>query len=159
MALKIPHCPRCSGACELKTLPAASGQDGPLAITLRELPVFQCAKGHRVPVHRDFMLWLIQEIRARAGALDAGREEGLLFKKRLCGGCGKELAAKPERRQAYPHDLAYEGLAPFRLELEVPLYRCAGCGREQVRSMSELHRHVAPAIVGVNDAAGFPHSG
>lgn len=34
MALKIPHCARCSGVCELKTLPSVSGEDGPLKVTL-----------------------------------------------------------------------------------------------------------------------------
>jgi len=102
MALKILHCASCSGACELKTLPSVSGEDGPLKLTLLELPVFACAKNHKAPVHRDFMLWLIQEIRAREAQIAAGREEGMIFKKHLCGGCGKELASKPERRQAFP---------------------------------------------------------
>ena len=33
------------------------------------------------------------------------------------------------------------------------------CGKEQIRSTKELHGHVAQAVVGINDAAGFPHSG
>jgi hypothetical protein len=159
MALKIPHCPMCSGTCELRTVPAVSGEDGNLKLTVRDLPVFQCAKNHKVPVHRDFMLWLIQEIRAREAQIAVGKEQGMIFKKHLCAGCGKELSAKPERRQAYPHDLKYEDLAPFKLEVELPVYKCAGCGKEQIRSAKELHGHVPAAVVGINDAAGFPHSG
>ena len=159
MALKIPHCASCSGACELKTLPSVSGEDGPLKLTLLELPVFACAKNHKAPVHRDFMLWLIQEIRAREAQIAAGREEGVIFKKHLCGGCGKELAARPERRQAFPYELKYAELAPFKLQVEMPLYKCTGCGKEQVRSTKDLHGHVPSAIVGINDGAGFPHSG
>ena len=79
MALKIPHCARCSGACELKTLPSVSGEDGPLKLTLLEMPVFACEKNHQAPVHRDFMLWLIQEIRAREAQIAAGKEEGVIF--------------------------------------------------------------------------------
>jgi hypothetical protein len=159
MALKVPHCPRCSGACELKTLPSVSGEDGPLKLTALQLPVFACAKNHHVPVHRDFMLWLIQEIRAREAQVPAGKEEGMIFKKHLCGACGKELASKSERRQAFPFDLKYEDLAPFKLQLEMPVYKCTGCGKEQVRSTKDLHGHVANAVVGINDGAGFPHSG
>ena len=159
MALKIPHCPMCSGICELKTLPGVSGEDGALKLTLRELPVFQCPKNHKVPVHRDFMLWLIQEIRARENQIAAGREQGMLFKKHLCAGCGRELGSKADRRQAHPYELKYEELAPFQLEIELPVYKCAGCGKEQIRSAKELHAHVPNAIVGINDAAGFPHSG
>src|SRR6267142_227023 len=40
MALKIPRCARCSGACELKTLPSVSGENGPLKLTALEMPVF-----------------------------------------------------------------------------------------------------------------------
>ena len=159
MALKVPHCARCSGACALKTLPSVSAQDGPLKLTLLDLPVFACAKNHHAPVHRDFMIWLIQQARARESEIAAGKEEGMIFKKHLCGGCGKDLAAKPERRQAFPYELRYEELAPFRLQVEMPLYKCSGCGKEQIRSTKDLHSHVPSAMVGVNDDAGFPHSG
>jgi len=159
MALKIPRCAKCSGACELKALPSVSGEHGPLKLNLLEMPVFACPKNHKTPVHRDFMLWMIQEIRAREAQIAAGKEEGLLFKKHLCGACGKELAAKPERRQAFPYELKYEELKPFKVEVEMPLYRCTGCGKEQIRSAKDLHGHVSQAIVGINDSAGFPHSG
>ena len=159
MALKTPRCAKCSGACELKALPSVSGEHGPLKLKVLEMPVFACPKNHKIPVHRDFMLWMIQEIRAREAQIAGGKEEGLLFKKHLCGACGKELAAKPERRQAFPYELKYEELKPFKVEVEMPLYRCTGCGKEQIRSAKDLHGHVSQAIVGINDSAGFPHSG
>ena len=159
MALKIPRCARCSSACALKTLPSVSGEDGPLKLTVLEMPVFACTKDHKAPLHGDFMLWLIQEIRAREARIAAGKEEGMIFKKHLCGDCGKELAPKPERRQTYPYELKYEDLAPFKLQIEMPLYKCTGCGKEQIRSLKDLHNHVPAAMVGINDGAGFPHSG
>ena len=159
MALKVPRCVKCVSACELKTLPSVDALDGPLKLTLLEMPLFACAKNHRVPVHRDFMLWLIQELRAREGQIVAGKEEGMLFKKHLCGACGKELALKPEGRRAFPFELKYEELAPFKVEFDMPLYKCTACGKEQIRSTKDLHGHVAQAIMGINDAAGFPHSG
>ena len=159
MALKIPHCARCSGACALTTLPSVSAEDGSLKLILLEFPVFACAKHHHAPVHRDFMLWLMQEIRARETQIAAGKEEGMFFKRHLCVGCGKDLPAKAERRQGFPYELKYEDLAPFKLQIEMPLYKCAGCGKEQIRSTRELHGHVPLAMAGVNDDAGFPHSG
>jgi len=159
MAIKIPRCAKCSEPCELKTLPSVIGLDGPLQLTLLEMPVFACAKKHKVPVHRDFMLWLIGEIRARETQIAAGKEQGMIFKKHFCGECGKELASKSDRRQVFPYELKYEELAPFRIEIEMPLYKCTGCGKEQMRSTKQLHDHVAQSVVGINDAAGFPHSG
>lgn len=159
MALKTPRCARCSVVCQLTTLQSVSAEDGPLKVTLLDVPVFTCPKNHRVPVHRDFMLWLIQEIRACEAQIASGKEAGMIFKKHLCGDCGKELASRPERRQAFPYELKYEELAPFKLQIEMPLYKCIGCGKEQIRSSKDLHGHVAQAIAGVNDGAGFPHSG
>ena len=159
MALKIPRCVKCVSACELKTLPTVEALDGSLKLTVLDMPMFACAKNHKVPVHRDFMLWLIQEIRAREGQIAAGKEEGMIFKKHLCGACGKELASKSEHRQAYPYELKYEELAPFKVQIEMPLYKCTACGKEQIRSTKDLHGHVAQAVVGINDGAGFPHSG
>ena len=159
MALKVPRCVKCVSPCELKTLPSVEALDGSLKLTVLEMPIFACAKNHKVPVHRDFMLWLIQQIREREAQIAAGKEEGMIFKKHLCGACGKELAGKPEGRQAFPYELRYEELAPFRIQIDMPLYKCSGCGKEQIRSTKELHSKVPAAMVGINDSAGFPHSG
>jgi ribosomal protein L34E len=156
---KARNCAMCSGAYELKKLPAASGEEGPLKITVRDMPVLECPKHHRAPVHRDFMIWLIQEIRAREAQFAAGKVQGMLFKKHRCGECGEELASKPERRQAFPFELKYEDTESFKAEIEIPLFKCARCGKEQIRSVSDLHNHVPGAMIGVNDGAGFPHSG
>ncbi len=159
MALKIPRCSKCSDPNELKTLPSVTGLDGPLQLSVLEMPVFACAKKHKAPVHRDFMLWLISQVRAREAQIAAGKEEVMIFKKYRCGECGQELASKSERRQVFPYELKYEELAPFKIEIEMPLYKCTGCGKEQMRSTKQLHDHVAQSVMGINDAAGFPHSG
>src|SRR5947207_10838854 len=119
MARKIPRCAKCGDPNELTTLPSVVGLDGPLQLTVREMPVLACPKKHKAPVHRDFMLWLIGELRAREAQIAAGKEEGMIFKKHLCGECGKELAPKSERKQAYPYELKYEELAPFKIEIEM----------------------------------------
>ena len=67
--------------------------------------------------------------------------------------------SKPGRQQAFSYELKYEELAPFKLQIDMPFFKCSGCGKEQVRSAKDLHGHVAQAVVGINDAAGFPHSG
>lgn len=159
MTQKIRKCPKCYGALESQKLPVSSGEDGALKLSVHDMPVLECAKHHRLPVHGDFMIWLIQEIRAREAQIAAGKEQGMLFKKHLCGECGKELASKPEQRQAFPFDMTYAGMPPFRVEIDMPLYKCTGCGKNQIRSIKELHDHVPGAVVGINDEAGFPHSG
>jgi hypothetical protein len=159
MNQKVRHCARCSDVCEPKVLASVSGEDPPLKLTVHGMPALVCAKDHKAPIHADFMIWLIQELRARESQFVAGKEHGMIFKKHLCGDCGKELATKSERRQAFPFDLTYEGTPSFKIEVELPLYKCNGCGKEQIRSAKDLHNHIPAAMVGINDAAGFPHSG
>ena len=151
------RCGVCGGEMSLGTLDA-SGSDGPLKLTVRAMPAGKCARGHAVPAEDEFMLWLIRELKARAAGLPAGTESGMVFKKYACV-CGKELAAKPERTQAFPLDLQYEGLPAFKAELEAPVYRCAACGKELVRSHKAITGHTAQAVARVHDAAGFPHYG
>jgi hypothetical protein len=142
----------------MKTLERVSAEDAPLKLTVSGMPAARCPKGHAAPIDRDFMLWLIHELKNRGGALPAGEAKGMLFKKYFCA-CGGELAAKPERRQAFPLDLGYQGAPAFKAELDMPVYKCGKCGKEQLRSAKELQGHAAQAIVALNDAAGFPHSG
>ena len=68
----IRACPRCSSPVELKALDRLSGEDKPLALRIEGMPAMKCAKGHATPVNRDFMLWLIQELKERAAGLPAG---------------------------------------------------------------------------------------
>jgi hypothetical protein len=151
-------CPRCSGAVQAKALGRLSAEDGPLRLTVEGLPAAVCAKNHASPVDGNFMLWLIQALKQGESALPAGAEQGFLFIKKYLCGCGKELASKSERRQAFPQRLEYEGYAPFQAEIEMPVYKCSGCGKEQLRSGNDVRKHTSMAIAGLNDAAGFPHA-
>ena len=152
------NCPRCSSAMAATTLGKLSAEARPLVLRLSGMPAAKCTKGHAMPVNRDFMLWLIQQIKARAAALPGGEAKGLLIKKYVCA-CGKELGGKPDGQRAFPFELAFEGTPAFHAEMELPVYKCPGCGKEQLRSAKEPQQQVAQAIVSINDAAGFPHSG
>ena len=153
-------CRTCSGPVELKTLDKTSAENAPLKITATGMPIAKCRHNHRQPVDDDFMLWLIHELKDREASLPAGTEQGMLmFRKYQCGACGKELAAKPERRQVFPLEMTYEGTPSFRVELEMPVYKCAGCGKEQLHSHKAIQGITSRAIALFHDAAGFPHSG
>jgi hypothetical protein len=142
---------------QAKTLGILSVEAPPLRLTVEGMPAAGCARNHSSPVDGNFMLWLIQELKARAGSLPAAEEKGAIFKKFLCA-CGRELASKPQRKQAFPFELAYPDYPGFKAALEMPLYKCTGCGKEQVRSAKEAQKHTSQAIAELNDAAGFPHT-
>ena len=159
MAIVLRPCAMCRGQVELAKIDKVVGEAAPLKMTVFGMPALKCAKGHAAPVHQDFLLWMMGELRGtHAPGIPAAEEKGMVFKKRLCA-CGKELPGKAERRQAFGFDLAYQGTAPFRVELEMPLYKCAGCGKEQLRSQADLRKASTHALVEICDSAGFPHSG
>jgi len=150
-------CNICQGAMALETLDA-SGSDGSVTVTVHGMPARKCQRGHTQPADNEFMLWLIGELKERAAAVPAGSESGVLFFRRSRCPCGKELA-RPARVQAFPFDLAYKQLPAFRVALEVPLFRCGGCGRELARSLDSVRNHTSRSVARLHDAAGFPHYG
>ena len=159
MAIALKNCAVCGGKLGLESIEKVSAENGPLKITVYGMPAVKCAKGHAAPVHRDFLLWLLQGIRDRLGSvLPAAEAKGMLFKKYLCS-CGKELPGTTGPQQAFPFDFSYEDSPGFKVELEMPVFKCEGCGKAQLRSMDELRKTTANSMMDICDRAGFPHSG
>jgi len=159
MTAKVKVCSRCSGAMNATALEKVSAGEAPVRISMTGFPVFACAKGHHSPVHRDFMVWLMHELRDRhLNAIPAGEAKGMLFKKYHCA-CGAELPSQPARNASFAFDLAYPDAPAFKGAIEVPVFTCGSCGKEQARSAKEIAGATPAAIAALNDAAGFPHSG
>lgn len=159
MTAKVRHCSRCSNVLEPRQLERVSTGDEGLKLQVTGFPALQCAKGHAAPVHRDFMLWLMRELRAKcAAAIPGGDAKGMLFKKFFCA-CGRELPQKAEHTGKFAFELAYPESPAFRAEFELPVFKCSGCGKEQARSARDVAGRTPETIAALNDAAGFPHSG
>ncbi len=75
MNQKVRKCVKCYAAYEAKVLASVSGEAAPLKLTVHGMPALVCPKDHRAPVHGDFMIWLIQELRARESQFVAGKEQ------------------------------------------------------------------------------------
>ena len=155
--MRCPHC-RATMDDSVTILDPLSGEHGALRLGLENVPARKCPAGHAAPVDTEFMLWLLVELKERAEALPGGTEKGMIFKKHFCE-CGKELPAHPQGRKVYPAELSYEGKHAIRAAFDVPAYKCEGCGKEQVRSATEIRKDTSHAMVGVTDKAGFPHAG
>jgi hypothetical protein len=151
-------CRICGGAMSLATVDA-SGSDGPVKISVRGMPAGKCPRGHADLAETEFMLWLMRELKARVDEVPAGTESGMLMFKKYACACGQPLASQPERAQAFPLELQYEGLPAFRAEMEVPMYKCTACGKALARSHESIRAHTSHAVARVHDAAGFPHYG
>ena len=93
-------CPLCAGPLSAQVLPDVSGDEAPLRLTLRGLPVFACPAPHRYFVGQKFPIWLLNALLdGELAEVPAGTEKGLLFRKFACGGCGARMKRNPQRAE------------------------------------------------------------
>lgn len=153
-------CPLCEAPLQLKTLPSFSGDEAPLRLTLHGMPALACDKPHVYFVKPDFPIWLMDHlVQEDAATLPAGDATGLLFKSYLCHDCGKPLAGKADHTHSFNLHLAYEGQGPFRVEMSMPVFRCTGCGKEQIHSLAEVRKLTPAALVHAFKGAGIKPPG
>jgi len=151
-------CAVCGAPVQLATIDK-SGEYSPLKVSVQAMPAAKCTHGHAAPVEPEFMLWLIRELKEKEGTLPAARETGMLFFKKYTCACGAALAASSDRREVFSFDMAHEGYPAFKAQVEMPVYKCTGCGKEQLRSQQAIRGDTSQAVVKLHDAAGFPHAG
>lgn len=153
-------CPLCEAPLNARALPEVRGDEAPLRLTLRGLPVFTCAAPHRYFVGQTFPIWLLNALlEEELGKVPAGKEKGLLFRKYACGGCGAILPAAASGPRTFSASLAWKDTPGFSVEVTMPVFRCDACGREQVRSAAELAKLAPAALVHAFKAAGIKAPG
>jgi DNA-directed RNA polymerase subunit RPC12/RpoP len=153
-------CPLCEAPLAHRKLPQFSGDEAPLRITLRAMPALQCPTSHTYFVKRAFPLWLTEHLlQDDEPGLPQARSSGTLFRKYACAECGVRLARRADHRHSFWFDLSYEEGAPFAVELSMPVYRCAACGREQLHSLAQLRKLTPAALVHAFKAAGIKPPG
>jgi hypothetical protein len=150
-------CVRCRGSTAPDVLESAAGEAEPLALNLQGMPILACEKGHRQFVHPEFPRLLLEHLIGEdESRLPAGRKQGLLLKHYHCGGCGERLQAQPDHRETFPFEVTLPELAPFRVELTAPVYRCPACSREQLHCLDDVRQRTPVALSHAFQAAGIP---
>lgn len=150
-------CQRCQGETATTVIGTAEGEAKPLAIAISGMPVLACPRGHRQFVDNGFPRRLLERLlKEDAEVLPAGRETGMIFKHYHCGNCGSELAPGPDHRQTFEVDVLLEDLAPFKVALTMPVYRCPHCEQEQIHSRKEIMKQTPQALAQAFQAAEIP---
>lgn len=148
-------CRQCHTEMHPETLGTVSGEDGGLKISMSGFPVMVCARGHRHFMVPDFPMKLLERVReADQPKLPEGRKKGLIFKEYLCGKCGEKLQAQAEAKP-FGFEVKVEDFAPFRVEINAPIYRCSACGFEQLRDREEVRAQTPMALAQGFQAAGL----
>ncbi len=141
-------CPVCEHPLGPAVLAEFSGDEDPLRITLRRMPALRCPTGHTYFAHPKFPLWLMNHLTEEdEAALPAGQAKGFLVKHYHCGDCGQGLAPKADHRHAFTVELQYQSTGAFQAELSMPVFKCTGCGKEQLHSLEELRKLTPAALV------------
>jgi DNA-directed RNA polymerase subunit RPC12/RpoP len=97
------------------------------------MPAMQCAEGHKRFVAPEFAVKMMEALLADPLVpLEGAAQKGLLKKRYCCPGCGQELGAGDHGRVAAKRVLEMKGLNAFGVQVDLPKYRCAACGRESV---------------------------
>jgi len=133
-------CKACGGEMKIATLGSFRGEEGPVAVIVNGMPALVCANDHKRFLYPEFVTRLMdlasdpEKVAPQPPAV----KRGLLKKHYHCSGCGAELPAVPTGKSERGLDASFKNAAPFKVVVQVALYRCTGCGREQVLSNEEV---------------------
>jgi DNA-directed RNA polymerase subunit RPC12/RpoP len=155
MSAEIRPCPTCRGEAELHSVTSASGREEPLAVTLRALPVQRCRHGHVHFTSVDFPLTVLEHLlKEDEKQLPAAEKKGFIFKKFQCAQCDRELLPEADHRHSFEVEMTLPDVKAFIVELSMPVYKCAQCGKEQLHSLDEIRDHTPGALARAFEAAG-----
>ena len=129
-------CSKCQGAMSEKLLDPFEGEEAGLKLTIRSMPAVVCDQGHKRFVYPEFAALLMdfmmepENFKFIPGAVKKG-----LFKKRFhCPGCDKELPESPTGSQTREVPVEIRKAEPFKVQFDVPVFKCGGCGKESIRT-------------------------
>lgn len=153
-------CPLCEAPLAEMRLREVVGDEAPMRLALRGLPVFACEAPHRYFVGHGFPIWLLNVMAdAELAKIPAGRRKGLLFRQYACGICGAPLPTTGGEPCTFSASLAWKETPGFVVDITVPVYHCDSCGSDQARSRDELAKLLPAALVHAFMAAGIKAPG
>jgi hypothetical protein len=159
-AVEGQGCPLCEAPLAARNLREVAGDEAPMRLTLRHLPVLACSVPHRFFVGQGFPLWLLNAlVDVELAKIPAGTEKGLVFHRYACGGCGAQLPSTAGEPMTFSSTLEWEKTLPFVVDITVPIVCCPSCGMEQARSAAELAKLLPSALVHAFKEAGLKAPG
>ena len=148
MASRSKPCKECGSETTVATLSPFGGQEGPITVTVHDMPAVVCARNHRRFLSAEFVAMLLDFAAdpERIGRYPSAARRGLVKKHYHCSGCDAELPAVSARTSELVLDATLPNAAPFKIVVGIALQICERCGREQVRSSDELSDSVFKAM-------------
>lgn len=151
-------CPRCQQAMQPADVPAVSGKDGDISVTLDSLPALICPQGHKRFSSAGFPATLLEALVDEAERhMKPCAESGLLFKRSVCAACREPLPAGGEATSARLTVALKDG-PTLAVEVTAPTVSCSKCGTTQLGNAHVLDRGIPAALVRAFESAAI-HAG
>ncbi len=155
--MRTKPCQQCQGETEVSIIDTGEGKADVLTVAIRNMPVATCNQGHRQFVDPSFAARLLDHLtREDEPGLPSGEEKGLFRKHYLCEDCGAELEAHADHRHTFAVDVELPSLDAFQVELTMPVYRCSGCGKDQIHCLGDIRKHTPAALAHAFQSADIP---
>lgn len=135
-------CSKCKGEMSPKVLDPFHGEEGGLKLTVDGMPALICDQGHKRFIHIEFaaqLMDLVMNPEVFSG-IPSARQKGLFKKRYYCSRCDAELPDSPTGHQKVEVVAELRKAEPFKVPLDVPVFRCGGCGKDSIRSVEETAR-------------------
>ncbi|MCO5099171.1 MAG: hypothetical protein M9884_17140 [Rhodocyclaceae bacterium] len=132
-------CSKCKGEMSPSIHEPFHGEEGGLRLTISDMPYDACAQGHKRFLNRTFAAQLMDLMLnpATYQKLPIATEKGFFKKTYLCPACAHELPDAPTDAQRLEVRAEIDAAQPFKVEVDVPVYTCAGCGKACIHSIKE----------------------
>jgi len=151
-------CRQCNAPVEPLRLGRVEGEDSGIRIQLEGLPAIECANGHKRFPSAEFPLKFIEKMLESDELITAepAVEKGLFRKHAHCPGCGRQLPEQSSGASAHQVRITLDEFEPVAVELAVPLFKCAGCGKQSTLVKKGVERGVMQAVANAFRSADIP---
>lgn len=141
-------CSKCKEDMSKQILDPFHGEEGGLKLSVHQMPALICGQGHMRFIHIEFAAQLMDLMASpdTFGSIPSATKKGLLKKRYHCPRCDIELPALPTGQQTLEVLADLNKAEPFKVQVEVPVFECGGCGKASIHAAEETARLAFKAI-------------
>ncbi|TRZ68338.1 MAG: hypothetical protein D4S02_03905 [Rhodocyclaceae bacterium] len=139
MSKPLAPCSKCKGEMSMKILDTFHGDSGGVKLTIHEMPYVGCAEGHKRFVHVEFAGQLMDLMMDKGTyqSVPSAEKKGFFTHTYHCSGCKLELPRASTASKTLEVIAELNKAQPLKVLVEIPVFKCGGCGKECIQSTEE----------------------
>lgn len=133
-------CKACGGETKVTALDSFRGEDGQVAVVVDGMPALVCANDHKRFLYTEFVTRLLDLVAdpEKVAPQPPAVKRGLFKKHYHCSGCDAVLPDTASGIRNRELEASFKNADAFKVVVQYPLHKCAGCGREQLLSNEDF---------------------